>query len=191
MAWGPFSSSPSWARGMSVRLFSAVFAVGLSERLLAALGALPCVFRLGAASMQRLAKPSDYVRQEVLGQSTYVLPWEPKLCPGNPADDPELGAQLYNDFACAAAQGVTQRSTAEQMADIIDWAIATPGDAARALAADLAAAYQGKHQFLMEDLERWDAETKPHRAHLIFHNKDIQGLSAQTIMALRARASNN
>ena len=141
--------------------------------------------------MQRLAKPSDYVRQEVLGQSTYVLPWEPKLCPGNPADDPELGAQLYNDFACAAAQGVTQRSTAEQMADIIDWAIATPGDAARALAADLAAAYQGKHQFLMEDLERWDAETKPHRAHLIFHNKDIQGLSAQTIMALRARASNN
>ncbi|WP_456256745.1 hypothetical protein ACP3PM_28440 (plasmid) [Pseudomonas iridis] len=60
--------------------------------------------------MQRLAKPSDYVRQEVLGQSTFVLPWEPRLCPGNPADDPELGAQIYNEFACASAQGVTQRS---------------------------------------------------------------------------------
>ena len=45
--------------------------------------------------MQRLAKPSDYVRQEVLGQSTYVLPWEPRLCPGNPTDDPALGAHLY------------------------------------------------------------------------------------------------
>ena len=139
--------------------------------------------------MQRLAKPSDYVRQDLFGQSTYMLPWEPRLCPGNPADDPELGAQLYNDFSCAAAQGVTQRSPAEQMADIIDWAIVTPGEAARGLAADLAAAYQGKHQFLMEDLEHWDAETKPHRAHLIFHNEDLRALSAQTVMALRVRAA--
>ncbi|NWD45781.1 hypothetical protein [Pseudomonas yamanorum] len=138
--------------------------------------------------MQRLAKPSDYVRQEVLGQSTYMLPWEPRLCPGNPADDPELGAQLYNDFACAAAQGFTQRSPAEQMTDIIDWAIATPGEAARSLAADLAAAYQAKHQFRIEDLEHWDEETKPHRAHLIFHNTDITRLSAQVVMALRERA---
>ena len=58
--------------------------------------------------MQRLANPSDYVRQDVLGQSTYVLPWEPRLCPGNPTDDPELGAQMYNEFACNAAQGKHQ-----------------------------------------------------------------------------------
>ena len=76
--------------------------------------------------MQRLAKPSDYVLQEVLGQQMYLIPWEPRMCPGNPADDPELGAQLYNEFACAAAQGVTQRSPAEKTADIIDWAITTP-----------------------------------------------------------------
>ena len=138
--------------------------------------------------MQRLAKPSDYVRQEVLGQSSYVLPWEQRLCPGNPTDDPALGAQLYNEFACAAAQGVTQRSPAEQMADIVDWAIATPSEAARCLAADLAATYQGKHQFRMDDLELWDEETKAHRAHLIFHNEDIQGFSAPVIMSLRARA---
>ena len=138
--------------------------------------------------MQRLAKPSDYVRQEVLGQSTFVLPWEPRLCPGNPADDPELGAQLYNEFACAAAQGVTQRSPAEQTADIVEWAIVTPGEGARSLAADLAATYQGKHQFRMEDLELWDEETKPHRAHLIFHNEEIRRLSAPVIMSLRARA---
>ena len=139
--------------------------------------------------MQRLAKPSDYVRQEVLGQSTFVLPWEPRLCPGNPADDPELGAQIYNEFACASAQGIMQRSPAEQTADIIDWTIATPGEAARSLAADLAATYQGKHQFRMGDLDQWDEETKPHRAHLIFHNENIAELSAQMVMALRVRAS--
>ena len=139
--------------------------------------------------MQRLAKPSDYVLQEVLGQQMYLIPWEPRMCPGNPADDPELGAQLYNEFACAAAQGVTQRSPAEKTADIIDWAITTPGEAARSLAADLAATYLGKHQFRMEDLELWDEETKEHRAHLIFHNEDILGFSAKTIMALRLRAS--
>ena len=172
---------------MSAQLFSAVFDVGLSERLLAALGALPCDFRLGANLMQRLAKSSDYVLQDVLGQQMYLIPWEPRLCPGNPADDPELGAQLYNEFVCAAAQGVTQRSPAEQTADIIDWAIATPGEAARSLAADLAAAYQGKHQFRMDDLELWDEETKAHRAHLIFHNKDIRDLSASRVMALRER----
>ena len=138
--------------------------------------------------MQRLAKPSDYVPQEVLGQSSYVLPWEQRLCPGNPTDNPALGAQLYNDFVCAAAQSVTQRSPSEQIADIVDWAITTSGEAARSLAVDLAATYQGKHQFRMEDLDLWDEETKLHRVHLIFHNEDIQGLSAQMIMALRERA---
>lgn len=138
--------------------------------------------------MQRLAKPSDYVREEVFGQSTYVLPWEPRLCPGNPADNPELGAQLYNEFACATALGVTRRPPAEQTADIVDWAIATPGEAARSLAADLAATYQGKYEFRMDDLELWDEETKPHRAHLIFHNENIRGLSASQVMALRKRA---
>ena len=139
--------------------------------------------------MQRLANPSDYVRQDVLGQSTYVLPWEPRLCPGNPTDDPELGAQMYNEFACNAAQGITQRTAAEQMADIIDWAITTTGEAARGLAADLAATYQGKHQFRMEDLQHWDEETKAHRAHLIFHNEELRALSARTVMALRIRAA--
>lgn len=139
--------------------------------------------------MQRLAKPSDYVLQDVLGQQMYLIPWEPRLCPGNPADDPELGAQLYNEFACAAAQGVTQRSPVEQVADVVDWVIATPGEAARSLAADLAAAYLGKHQFRMEDLELWDEETKEHRSHLIFHNENLRDLSAPLVMALRKRAS--
>ncbi|WP_216354856.1 hypothetical protein, partial [Gilliamella apicola] len=168
-----------------------VLDAGLSERLSAALGALPYDFCPGANLMQRLAKPSDYVLQEVLGQSTYVLPWEPRLCPGNPADDPELGSQLYNEFACSAALGVTQRSTAEQTSDIVDWVIATPGEAARSLAADLAAAYQGKHEFRIDDLQQWDEETKRHRAHLIFHNDDIQCMSAAMVMALRKRSANS
>ncbi|MEB0075426.1 hypothetical protein QN369_25860, partial [Pseudomonas sp. CCI1.4] len=70
-----------------------------------------------------------------------------------------LGAQLYNEFPCNAAQGVTPRSPAEQQADIIGWAIATPGEAACGLAADLAATYLGYHQFRVVDLHHWVEET--------------------------------
>lgn len=96
--------------------------------------------------------------------------------PGNPADDPEVGAPLYNEFAQEEAKGVQRRSPQEQVADIIEWTIATPGEAARSLAADLAATYQGKHKFRMDDLELWDEETKPHRAHLIFHNEELMSI---------------
>ncbi|WP_219858577.1 hypothetical protein, partial [Pseudomonas carnis] len=36
----------------------------------------------------------------------FVLPWEDKLCPGNPADDPETGAEEYNAYAIKKAQEV-------------------------------------------------------------------------------------
>ncbi|RMV73939.1 MULTISPECIES: hypothetical protein [Pseudomonas syringae group] len=138
--------------------------------------------------MQRLVKPSDYVLQDVLGQSMYLIPWESRLCPGNPSEDPDSGAQLYNEFVQEQAKGVLPRTPAEQMNDILDWVLKTPGKAARSLAADLAAAYLGKHAFLIEDLELWDAETKAHRAHLVFCGKEIQRLSAKGVMALRERA---
>lgn len=139
--------------------------------------------------MRRLVQPSDYVLTECLGRTTYIIPWEPRLCPGNPADDPEVGAQLYNEFAQAESNGQRSRTPRERMADIIEWAIATPGEAARTLAADLAAAYQGKYRFRMDDLEHWDLETKPYRAHLVFHNDDMRSLSAGTVMALRSRSA--
>ena len=59
--------------------------------------------------MQRLAIPSDYVLQFILGRASYVLPWEDKLCPGNPADDPETGAEEYNAYAIKR-----RRKSAEQ-----------------------------------------------------------------------------
>ena len=139
--------------------------------------------------MQRLVKPSDYVLQDVLGQSMYLIPWEPRLCPGNPAEDPEVGAQLYNTFVQEQAKGVVPRAPAQQMSDILDWVFETAGEPARRLAADLAAAYLGKHSFLIDDLEDWDAETKSHRACLVFHGEDIGGLSARTVMKLRARVA--
>ena len=139
--------------------------------------------------MQRLAKPSDYVLQDVLGRPSYVLVWETRLCPGNPTENPEEGASLYNEFVQKEANGVQRQTPREHVADIIEWTIATPGEAARSLAADLAAAYLGKYQFGMADLEHWDAETKQHRAHLAFHNKDISYFSAKTVMALRLRAN--
>ena len=139
--------------------------------------------------MQRLAKPSDYIRQELFGRISYVIPWETRLCPGNPADSPETGAELYNEFVQEEAKGVVPRTPAEQISDILNWVLKTPGESAHRLAADLAAAYLGKHSFRIDDLEGWDAETKAHRAHLVFHNKDIAQLPARTVMALRVRAS--
>ena len=139
--------------------------------------------------MQRLVKPSDYVLQDVLGQSMYQIPWEPRLCPGNPAEDPEVGALLYNTFVQDQAKGVVPRTPAEQMSDILDWVFETAGEPARRLAADLAAAYLGKHSFLIDDLEDWDAETKSHRAYMVFHNEGLRALSAQTVIALRVRVA--
>ena len=117
LAWGLFFLTTLVGSGSVCQAALVVFDAGLSERLLAALeaafsspkpSALPCDFRLGAVIMQRLAKPSDYVRQEVLGQSTYVLSWEPRLCPGNPTEDPDLGAQLYG-VVCGRGRNPTLR----------------------------------------------------------------------------------
>ena len=114
---------------------------------------------------------------------------EPRLCPGNPAEDPEVGALLYNAFVQDQAKGSVPRTSTEQMSDILDWVFETAGEPARSLAADLAAAYLGKHAFLIDDLEDWDADTKSHRAHMVFHGEDIGRLSARTVMKLRARAA--
>ncbi|NNB28002.1 hypothetical protein HBN92_25935, partial [Pseudomonas fragi] len=102
---------------------------------------------------------------------------------------PEAGALLYNAFVHDQAKGVVPRTPAEQMSDILDWVFETAGEPARSLAADLAAAYLGNHAFLIDDLDDWDAETKSHRAHMVFHGEDIRGLSARTVMKLRARAA--
>ena len=50
LALGPFFLTPLVGSGDVCPAVPAVFDVGLSERLLAALGALPCNFRLGATS---------------------------------------------------------------------------------------------------------------------------------------------
>lgn len=139
--------------------------------------------------MRRLVKPADYVLQDVLGQSMYLIPWETRLCPGNPAEKPEVGAKLYNEFVVDEANGVSPPPTpAQRLAEIIEWTLNTPGEGARRLAADLAAAYLGKYAFRIGDLEGWDAETKAHRAHLVFHSEDIRELPAQIVMDLRARS---
>ena len=110
--------------------------------------------------MQRLVKPSDYVLQDVLGQPMYLIPWESRFCPGNPTEDPDSGAQLYNDFVIDKANGVLPQTPAEQMNEILDWVLEISGESARNLAADLAEAYLGKHAFLINELEQWDAESK-------------------------------
>ena len=138
--------------------------------------------------MQRLAKPSDYVLQDVLGQSMYVLPWEPCLCPGNPTHDPEEGAVEYNTEAIKRAQGAVNPPL-DEVEEAVQWVLNTPGDAARTLAANLAAAYQGDYVFRLEDLETWDAETKKQRATLAFRNAELRRLSARQVMSLRARSA--
>ena len=100
----------------------------------------------------------------------------------------KLGLDL-NGGVSITYQTVEENPTAEQMSDILDWVFETAGEPARSLAADLAAAYLGNHAFLIDDLDDWDAETKSHRAHMVFHGEDIRGLSARTVMKLRARAA--
>ena len=139
--------------------------------------------------MQRLAKPSDYVLQDVLGRSMYVLPWEPRLCPGNPAENPETGAAEYNENALLRAQEGDTGAVTDEVGDSVDWALKTPGEAARAFAADLAAAYQGDYQFCLENLDQWDERTKAFRADLVFRNAELRQLTARQVMALRARAA--
>lgn len=139
--------------------------------------------------MQRLAKPSDYVLQDILGRSIYVLPWEPRLCPGNPTDNPETGAAEYNEDALRRIQDGDRVKIRDEVGNSVDWALKTPGEAARVFAADLAAAYQGDYQFRLEDLEHWDADTKPLRAELTFRNAALRELPARQVMALRIRAT--
>ncbi|MBD8494008.1 hypothetical protein IFR09_19795 [Pseudomonas syringae] len=139
--------------------------------------------------MQRLVKPTDYVLTDILGRPSYTIPWEPRLCPGNPADDPEEGAALYNAFVQAQANGQSIPTPQQQVADLIDWTLATPGEAARQLAADLAAAYLGTFRFGLEGLAHWDLQTKDFRALLVFHNDDLRTLPAARVMALRNRSS--
>lgn len=146
-------------------------------------------FSPGSSPMQRIAKPSDYVLQDILGRSQYVLPWEDKLCPGNPTDDPETGAIEYNAHALERAHNGGIAITGDPIGDAVYAALKTPGEAHRTLARDLAASYLGDYKFRMSDLELWDEETKPIRAGLVFSNQDMRNLSARQVMDLRARAA--
>ena len=139
--------------------------------------------------MQRLAIPSDYVLQFILGRASYVLPWEDRLCPGNPTDDPETGAEEYNAYAIKKAQEVGRATKPDPVLDAVYLALKTPGEAYRTLSRDLAASYLGDYQFLMSDLELWDEETKAIRVLLVFSNQDLHKLSARQVMDLRARAA--
>lgn len=139
--------------------------------------------------MQRIAKPSDYVLQDIFGRSQYVLPWEDKLCPGNPTDDPETGAAEYNGHALERACNGDMAIASDPVGDAVNLALKTPGEAYRILSRDLAASYLGDYQFLMSDLEHSDGETKAIRASLVFSNQDLRNLSARQVMDLRARAS--
>ncbi|WP_145196072.1 hypothetical protein, partial [Pseudomonas sp. URMO17WK12:I11] len=132
---------------------------------------------------------TDYVLQDILGRSQYVLPWEDKLCPGNPTDDPESGASEYNRHALERAHNDGIALGGDPIGDAVSAALKSPGEAYRALARDLAAAYLGDYQFLISDLEQWDEETKPIRAGLVFSNQDLRSLSARQVMALRARTA--
>ena len=75
------------------------------------------------------------------------------------------------------------------MLDAVYLALKTPGEAYRALAEDLAEAYQGRYRFLIDNLAQWDEETRWLRADLVFSNSELRHLSATQVMALRTRAA--
>ena len=103
--------------------------------------------------------------------------------------DPETGAAQYNENALRKAQADGNNAVCDEVGSSVDWALKTPGAAARALAADLAAAFQGDYQFRMEDLNHWDEDTKSIRAGLVFRKAALRELPARQVMALRVRAA--
>ncbi|MDB6144543.1 MAG: hypothetical protein JWP80_3587 [Pseudomonas sp.] len=139
--------------------------------------------------MQRLVKPSDYVLQAVMDKKVYILPWERRLCPGNPTDEPEQGALLYNKYILNFIHGVTPRTPGERVIEIAQWCLAIAGEPARALADDLSAAYLSRYSFLLDDLSKHDDDSKEFRGHLALWSGEIKKLPAHLVMALRARAA--
>ena len=139
--------------------------------------------------MQRLVKPSDYVLQTVMNRMVYILPWERRHCPGNPTDEPEQGALLYNKYILNFIHGVAPRSPSERVTEIAQWCLAIAGEPSRALADDLSAAYLSRYNFLLADISKYDDESKEFRGHLALWSDEIKKLPAHLVMALRARAA--
>ncbi|VVO08987.1 hypothetical protein [Pseudomonas fluorescens] len=139
--------------------------------------------------MPRLVKPSDYVLQAVMDKKIYILPWERRLCPGNPTEEPEQGALLYNNYILNFIHGVTPRPPSERVIEIAQWCLAMAGEPARALADDLSAAYLSRYSFRLDDVSKYDDESKEFRGHLAVWSDEIKKLPATLVMALRARAA--
>ena len=176
-AWGPFFPHPLVGSGGVCQAVSVVFDAGLSERLLAALEAqlslpkaLCAIIRFSSRKIPHAASRHTFGLRPAVHPGPRLLcpPWEDKLCPGNPADDPETGAEEYNAYAIKKAQEVGRATKPDPVLDAVYLALKTPGEAYRALAEDLAEAYQGRYRFLIDNLAQWDEETRWLRADLVF-----------------------
>ncbi|MCW8277904.1 hypothetical protein IMF27_21920 [Pseudomonas sp. PCH199] len=139
--------------------------------------------------MHRLVKPSDYVLQTVMDKAVYILPWERRHCPGNPTDEPEKGALLYNKYIRNFVHGLTQRTPGERLNEIAQSCLTLTGEPAKALADDLSAAYLGRYSFALADISKYDADSKEFRGELAICSDEIKKLPANIVMALRARAA--
>ena len=176
---------------------SAVFDVGLSERLRPLWKQLSAAQRPlryhaifawsspHAASRKTFGlRPAGHPRSIHVRPALGVdaLPWQPSR-------DPETGAAEYNAHALVRAQEGDTGAIHNPIGDSVDSALKTPGEAYRALAGDLAEAYQGRYRFLIDNLAQWDEETRWLRADLVFSNAELRHLSATQVMALRTRAA--
>ncbi|WP_350647199.1 hypothetical protein [Pseudomonas sp. HY13-MNA-CIBAN-0226] len=139
--------------------------------------------------MQRLVKPSDYVLKPMMDKMVYMLPWERRHCPGNPTDEPEQGALLYNKYILNFIDAVAPLTPKERVIVIARWCLASSGESARSLADDFSAAYLSRHNFSLADVSKSDDESKEYRGHLALWPDEIKKLPANLVMALRARAA--
>ncbi|WAH62178.1 hypothetical protein LZ023_40590 (plasmid) [Pseudomonas silvicola] len=135
----------------------------------------------------RLAKLEDYQSFEMLGCTKYRITWCDKLCPGNPADDPQSGLQEFNDWQCSIAAGHEQLSRNERLAVIVQWCLTAPGGMGVRLAQLIITTHKPPRPRIgMEfDATQYLEPELAFRYELAFLNDEIWKLPAQEVLELQ------
>lgn len=136
----------------------------------------------------RLALPDDFEPFDFMGRTMYRVRWCDRLCPGNPAEDPATGAELFNEWQCAIAAGHDpQLEPGQRLALIIRWCLDSATKDAIKLASEIIGKYKGSASVITLDFpkDNFGEPALAYRYELAFLNKQVMELPAETVMQLQ------